>query len=94
MTAAKDSDPRPVWSRSRVHTFNCPKSFITADSVTLLEEYWAWKRAGGVSYLALEARALEAFALLDSELRKEHSEQILRHQSTAGGSRHIRSFGE
>ena len=33
--------------------------------MTLLEEYWAWKRAAGVSYLDLQARALEAFAILD-----------------------------
>jgi hypothetical protein len=62
--------------------------------VTLLEEYWAWKRAGGVSYLDIEARALEAFAILDAELIKEHSEQIHRHQSTVRGDRNIRSFGQ
>src|SRR5579872_900595 len=61
---AQGSEPPPVWSRGGVHTCSCPKSYITAESVTLLEEYRAWKRAGGVSYLALEARALEAFSLL------------------------------
>ena len=71
MTAAHDNTPHPVWGRGHVHTDRCPKSYITAESVILLEEYWAWKRAGGVSYLAFEARAMEAFALLDSELLKE-----------------------
>jgi len=89
-----DSEPRPVWSRRGVHTYSCPKSFISPGSVTLLEEYWAWKRAGGVSYLELEARTLEAFTVLESELLKEQSEQIHRHQSSVGGDRHIRSFGE
>ena len=93
MTAVTDDESRPVWGRSHVHTFSCPKSFITADSLTVLEEYGAWKRAGGVSYLDLEARALEAFTLLDSELLKEQSEQIHRHQSTAGRDRNIRAFG-
>jgi hypothetical protein len=62
--------------------------------LTLLEEYWAWKRAKGVSYLALEARALEAFALLDAELQKEQSEQLHRNQSVVRRDRDIRSFGE
>jgi hypothetical protein len=62
--------------------------------LALIEEYGAWKRAGGVSYLDMEARALEAFAILDAELVKEHSEQLHRHQPAVKRDRHIRSFGD
>jgi hypothetical protein len=67
---------------------------ITPESRALVEEYWAWKRAAGIGYLDLEARSLEAFTILDSELAKEHSEQIHRHQSTARRGRDKLSFGE
>ena len=93
MGATHEREARPVWSRYLVHTYSCPKSYITAGSVTLLEEYWAWKRVGGVSYFELEARSLEAFAILDAELLKEHSEQTQRHQSVVKRNQHIRSFG-
>jgi hypothetical protein len=62
--------------------------------MTLLDEYWAWKRVGGVAYLDLEARALEAFVVLESEQMKEHHEQIQRHQPAAGRDRDLRSFGK
>jgi hypothetical protein len=87
-------EERPVWGRGRVCTNTCPKSFITAESKALLEEYLAWKRIGGVSYLVLDARASEAFAILDLELGKEHSEQLQRHQSITGEPREFRTFGE
>jgi hypothetical protein len=60
----------------------------------LIDEYWAWKRAGGVSYLDMEARVLEAFAILDAELIKEQDEQLHRHQPAVKRDRRIRSFGD
>jgi len=93
LDAKQDTEPKLVWCRGRVHADRCPKSLITAESLVLLEEFWAWKRVGGGSYLALAARSFEAFVLLDGELVKEQNEQANRHQSTAGGDRYVQPFG-
>jgi hypothetical protein len=62
---------RPVWARGNVVSFQCPKSIITADSLTFLEQFQIWKELGGLDLFSLEARTAEAFLLLEREWRKE-----------------------
>lgn len=62
---------RPVWARRSISTTKCPKSIVTAESLSLLEQFQIWRRFGSTDVLRMNARAAEAFVLLDDELRQE-----------------------
>ena len=49
----------------------CPTSYVTAESNAFIQEYQVWKLFGGVSVLALPARNVEAFCILENEMRAE-----------------------
>jgi hypothetical protein len=66
-----DSTAPIVWARGRVSLKTCPKSYITSESIALLEEFHAWKLVGGASVYALPARLVEAIFVLENELRME-----------------------
>jgi hypothetical protein len=51
-------------------THSCPKSYVTAQSLAWIEEFWAWKLIGNRSYGTIAARTVEAFGLLESEWKK------------------------
>ncbi len=48
-----------------------PKSFITTESESLVEEYFVRKRLGGINFEELSARQVEAFVILESVLGEE-----------------------
>lgn len=48
----------------------CPKSYVSAESEALVEEFRAWQRLGGLRLAELSARQVEAFVIL-SDLRNE-----------------------
>jgi hypothetical protein len=52
-----------------LHT--CPTSFITSESIALLEEFHAWKLIGGSDFYELPARLVEAIFVLEGEVRAE-----------------------
>jgi hypothetical protein len=54
-----------------VFATRCPVSEITAASLSWLEEYAVWKLAGGMTLRSLPARTVDAFVVLENELRKE-----------------------
>lgn len=60
-----------VWARGRVALATCPTSYITSESVALLEEFHAWKLLGAGSVYDLPARIVEAIFILENELRAE-----------------------
>ena len=60
-----------VWVRGRVSLATCPTSYITSESVALLEEFHAWKLLGAGSFYDLPARLAEAIFVLENELRME-----------------------
>lgn len=62
---------RTVWARRHVATGTCPVSYITAESIALIQEFQAWKFLGGVDPYALPARTIDAFCVLERELRAE-----------------------
>lgn len=62
---------RVVWVRNGAAAESCPKSLITGESLALIEAYCAWKLTGGGDYREMPARHVEAFWLLEQELRKE-----------------------
>lgn len=66
-----DSVVQIVWLRGKVSLTTCPTSFITAESIALMEEFHAWKLCGAGSVYDLPARLVEAIFLLERELRAE-----------------------
>ena len=50
---------------------SCPKSYITGESMVLLEEFNLRKRFGSIDPTELTAREADAFAILDHELLLE-----------------------
>jgi hypothetical protein len=49
----------------------CPKSFITAESLALIEEYFVTRQLGIPDSLDTEARKVDAFLLLKDLIVKE-----------------------
>jgi len=49
----------------------CPKSYITAGSLTLLEEFNVRKLTGAAEIDGLGSRTVEAICILEQELRGE-----------------------
>jgi len=62
---------RPVWLRHNVSCDECPRSFVTSDSDTWIEEYHLWRFGGKPDLLSYPAKSAEAFTILESELLKE-----------------------
>ena len=61
----------PVWARKHVALFTCPKSYITPDSETLVEEFFVRRRMGAIDFSVLSARQVAAFAILENALTAE-----------------------
>jgi hypothetical protein len=62
---------RPVWGRGEVVLWTCPKSFISAESQTLVEEFLFRRRMGMIDIDNLNAKQAEAFAMLEREFSRE-----------------------
>lgn len=58
----------PVWARNNIALNTCPKSYISAESEALVEEFLVWRRLGGVHLAELSARQVDAFMVLDRAL--------------------------
>ena len=60
-----------MWARKGASLTTCPKSYVTADSLALVEEFLVRRRLGGTSFAELSARQVEAFSILANELSAE-----------------------
>ena len=60
-----------VWGRRKVFLDTCPKSFVSAESIGLVEAFGAWKLVGSGDFASLPARTADAFCVLENELRAE-----------------------
>ena len=49
----------------------CPKSIMSAQSLIWLEEYYAWRLLGGGDLSGASARQVDAFCVLEGELKAE-----------------------
>ncbi len=65
---------RLVWVRGRTATEECPKSFVTPQSVEWLEKFFAWKFAGAGALEALPARDADAFLALERAWREANQD--------------------
>lgn len=63
----------PVWTRGRTAISTCPKSYITGESISLLEQFYAWKLFGNEDPKLLPARTVDAFVVLEKELVEERA---------------------
>jgi hypothetical protein len=64
-----------VWARRNVSVGACPKSYVTPESVGLLEEFLVRRQLGGLPCEELSARSAEAFVVLEREMNKEVAAQ-------------------
>lgn len=60
-----------MWARGRTALATCPTSYVTPESLALLEEYNAWKLVGAGNVFDLPARLVHAIFILEKELRTE-----------------------
>jgi hypothetical protein len=60
-----------VWVRKTAVAVTCPRSYITAVSESLVEEFLVRKRLGGLDFERLSARQVEAFVILEQALVQE-----------------------
>jgi hypothetical protein len=65
---ALQTPERVVWARNNAATTVCPKAFITAQSMTWLEEYLVRRKLGQRGIEGMGAREVEAFVILEHEL--------------------------
>jgi hypothetical protein len=65
------SDLPIVWARGNVSLTTCPTSYITSESIALLEEFQVWKLLGAGNVHDWPARLVEAIFVLENELRAE-----------------------
>jgi hypothetical protein len=66
---AEDEGP-PVWARNGVAVATCPKSFITAESTALLEEFLT-RRLLRIDPKGLSARQVDAYLVLEKAILAE-----------------------
>lgn len=71
LPAAQRGEARIVWGRGRIHTEECPKSLVTAESLAFLEEFFVRRRLRIEDSLDLDARKVDAFLILQDEMERE-----------------------
>jgi hypothetical protein len=67
----EDAGAPLVWARRDVSLRTCPKPYITAESQTLVEEFFVRRRLRGMDFAELSARQVEAYVILERVLAAE-----------------------
>lgn len=67
----KRGSPHLVWGSRHAQTEECPKSFVTGQSLALLEEFFVRRRLNNEISLETEARRVDAFLILRDEMERE-----------------------
>ena len=49
----------------------CPKPYISADSLGIMENYLVWKKFGGIPVESRLAKEVDGFLTLDAEIAEE-----------------------
>ena len=63
-----------VWARKQVAVSSCPTSYITPESIAMIEEFHVWKLFGVSDVNRMPARLVEAIFVLENELRSERND--------------------
>jgi len=61
----------PVWAQGGLLLEECPKSYITGESLGILESYLVWRKFGGKPVETRSAKEVDGFLTLDAELAAE-----------------------
>ncbi len=64
----EDAGAPLVWARRGVSLKTCPKPYITAESQTLVEDFFVRRCLRGMDFAELSARQVEAFVILEKAL--------------------------
>ncbi len=75
----KRGEPRIVWGRGQTQATECPKSLVTGESLSLIEEFFVRRRLGMRDSLELEARKVDAFLILQDEMEREERDVETQH---------------
>ena len=62
-----------MWLRGGLALDSCPKSYITAESEGMVEDFLVRRRLGGIDFRSLSARQVEGFLFLEQALTEELS---------------------
>jgi len=63
--------PLLVWVRKRAQSEECPKSLVTGESLSLVEEFFVRRRLGMGYGMEMAARKVDAFVILREEMERE-----------------------
>ena len=63
-----------MWARKHIVVKTCPRSYITAESLALVEEFFVRRRLGMRGSPELAARQVDAFVILEKELAAERND--------------------
>jgi hypothetical protein len=74
LPAKAPANSKPVWVRKRAVAEECPKSLVTGESLSLLEEFLVRRRLGIVDSHDLPARKVDAFVILREEMEREEKD--------------------
>jgi hypothetical protein len=69
----RGADGPVVWARGGIALAMCPKSYVTAESEALVEEFLVRRRLGGYRLEDLRARQAEAFVVLEQAIAEERN---------------------
>jgi hypothetical protein len=72
-------EPGIVWGRRQVFTNECPKSYVTGESLSLLEEFFVRRRLGMAHSMDMEARKTDAFVILRDLMEQEERDGTSQH---------------
>jgi hypothetical protein len=64
-------EPRLVWARKRAQAQECPKSLVTGESLSLVEEFFVRRQLGMADTVEMAARKVDAFVILRGEMERE-----------------------
>jgi hypothetical protein len=62
---------KPVWARRQVSLTTCPKSYITGESMALVEDFFVRRRVGRPNLEDMDARSADAFLILEEAVAME-----------------------
>jgi hypothetical protein len=71
LPSGRRGTPKIVWARRDARTEECPTSFITGDSLALVEEFFVRRRLGIPYSIDMEARKTDAFLILRDKMESE-----------------------
>jgi hypothetical protein len=60
-----------IWARRTVSLFTCPKSYITGESLALLDDFFSQRRLGRSDVEYMTARHADAFLVLEDAMAME-----------------------